>query len=195
MPSASPTSRAGAVRNKASAMWVGSASRRERVRERKSAVLSFKVIVRPAKVACFKRAETRSHSGHRACARATASASSSGGVVSAQIECAKACALTPRSSPPRAKAEPCACGCGHSGPRVHAPRAWQAGRLQRSRHRLVAGATAAPNPPPQPRDRLVGETDGCLAPGEHRKAARLVEIKGELGEELGVAQPDRHGDR
>jgi hypothetical protein len=80
MPSASPASRAAAVRNKASSSWVASASRRERVRERKSAVLSFKVIVRPAREACFKRAETRSHKGHRAYARVAASAVSSGRV-------------------------------------------------------------------------------------------------------------------
>ena len=41
---------------------------------------------------------------------------------------------------------------------------------------------------------LVGEEGGDLAAAEHRKAARLVEIGGELGEKLVVAQPDRHGD-
>jgi hypothetical protein len=49
--------------------------------------------------------------------------------------------------------------------------------------------------PPQHRDRLVSDKVGGLAPAEHREAARLVEIGGELGEELVVAQPDQHANR
>src|SRR5271169_242600 len=52
-------------------------------------------MVRPASEACFKRAETRSHRGHKACASAAASASSCGRVVSAEIECAGARASIP----------------------------------------------------------------------------------------------------
>jgi len=49
--------------------------------------------------------------------------------------------------------------------------------------------------PPQHRDRLVSEKVGGFAPAEHREAARVVEIGGDLGEELVVAQPDRHANR
>src|SRR6266446_1161306 len=47
---------------------------------------------------------------------------------------------------------------------------------------------------PQQCHRLVGEKGGCLAAAEHCEAAGLVEIGSEFGEELVVAQTDRHGD-
>ena len=48
--------------------------------------------------------------------------------------------------------------------------------------------------PPQPVDRLVGEKPGRLLPADHRETARLVEIGGELGEKLVVAEADRDRD-
>ena len=48
--------------------------------------------------------------------------------------------------------------------------------------------------PPQPIDRLVGEKAGRLGPADHRETARLVEIGGELGEKLVVAEADRDRD-
>ena len=45
--------------------------------------------------------------------------------------------------------------------------------------------------PPQPADRLVGEKAGRLGPADHRETARLVEIGGELGKKLVVAEADR----
>ena len=38
-------------------------------------------------------------------------------------------------------------------------------------------------------------TPAASAAADHREAARLVEVGGELGEKLVVAEPDRHGDR
>ena len=58
-PSASAASKPEAVWKSVSTSWVGSMMRRERVRRRKSAVLSFSVIVPAASEACFRRADTR----------------------------------------------------------------------------------------------------------------------------------------
>ena len=44
--------------------------------------------------------------------------------------------------------------------------------------------------PPQQGHRLVGKKRGSPAAAEHRKTARLVEVGGELGEELIIAQSD-----
>src|SRR6266446_8720539 len=45
---------------------------------------------------------------------------------------------------------------------------------------------------PQQRNRFVGEEGSRLAAANNCKAARLVEIGGDLGEEFVVAQSDRH---
>ncbi len=47
---------------------------------------------------------------------------------------------------------------------------------------------------PQQRHRLVGEKSRRIVPAQHREAARLVEVGGDLGEKLAVAQTDREGD-
>src|SRR5438067_410841 len=64
-----------------------------------------------------------------------------------------------------------------------------------------AGDAVARQPPlhraadaPQPADRLVSEKSLCLGAADHRKAARLVEIGGELRKEFVVTEPDRGGD-
>ncbi len=106
-PLASPASSGEATRNKISASCVGSARRRERVRSRKSAVLSFSVTAPAASDVSFKWAETRSQSGQRVFARATASASSCGNVVSAEIDFAEASARTARLSIPLASRARC----------------------------------------------------------------------------------------
>ena len=59
-----------------------------------------------ASEACFRRADSRSHNGHSACASPSASATSCSRVVSAEIECAGARASTARASSPRETAEP-----------------------------------------------------------------------------------------
>ena len=59
-----------------------------------------------ASEACFRRADSRSHNGHSACASRSASATSCSRVVSAEIECAGARASTARASSPRETAEP-----------------------------------------------------------------------------------------
>ena len=155
-------------------------------------VLSFKVIVPAASEACFSRAETRSHSGHRVCASAAASASSCAKVVSAEIVCAGACASTARPSSPRARrrqprADP-AVPCSELALAEPGELADQGDAVagQAPLHRRTHA--------PQHRYRFVGKEGGGIAAAQHRKAARLVEIGGELGEELVVAQPDRHGD-
>ena len=43
-------------------------------------------------------------------------------------------------------------------------------------------------------DRLVGQEVGGLRAADDREAARLLEIRGDLGEELVVGEPDRDGD-
>jgi hypothetical protein len=47
---------------------------------------------------------------------------------------------------------------------------------------------------PEQCHRFVGEKGGGIAAAEHCEAARLVEFGSEFGEELVVAQTDRHGD-
>src|SRR5262249_3505465 len=42
------------------------------------------------------------------------------------------------------------------------------------------------------RYRLRREETRGFAPAEHRKAARLVEVRGDLGQELVAGKPDRH---
>ena len=42
---------------------------------------------------------------------------------------------------------------------------------------------------PQQADRLVGEEGLGLGPADHSEAARLVPVRGDLGEELVVAEP------
>ena len=88
------------------------------------------MIVRPARQASyFKRAETRSHSGRRACAGAVASAWSSGRVVSAEIARARARALRALvfagREPGHTRADAAVAG------REFTPRAWRAGRFRR----------------------------------------------------------------
>src|SRR6185437_16519269 len=47
---------------------------------------------------------------------------------------------------------------------------------------------------PEQADRPLGEERERLGPADDREAARLVEVGGDLGEELVVAEPDRDGD-
>ena len=49
--------------------------------------------------------------------------------------------------------------------------------------------------PPQQTDRLAGEKGPGLGPADHRETPRLVQFRGDLGQELVVAEPDRDGDR
>ena len=48
--------------------------------------------------------------------------------------------------------------------------------------------------PGMQRDRLVGQKTDGVGPADHREAAGLVEVGGDLGEKLVVAEADRHGD-
>ena len=48
---------------------------------------------------------------------------------------------------------------------------------------------------PQQADRLVGEEGSGLGPANHGEAARLVQVRGDLGEELVVAEPNGNSDR
>jgi len=148
-----------------------------------------------ASEACFRRADSRSHNGHSACASPSASATSCSRVVSAEIECAGARASTARASSPRETAEPRAdpavaagelvdqrdapsparCGC-IAAPTPTAPR-----RRGRQAHRPPRGRSPDPV---RPRTRPA------------RRFERLMDqIRGRLGEgsvQLGRGMPAAH---
>ena len=102
-PRASPRSSGSATPNRVRASWVGARSRRLRVRIRNSAVFNLSVTVSAPSSARLSRRETRSHSGHRRSASASASAISSANVVSAETLLAARLVLTARASRPTAK--------------------------------------------------------------------------------------------
>ena len=168
-------------------------SERARVRMRKSAVLSLSVTVVPASsLGLQPRRDPLGKPPQPQLERAEIGDVVSK-VVSAETLLVSRSALTGRSSMPWAsRASRSALGA------VAAHQLGLAGALQvadrcASPSRASRACVALPTPKISG-DRLRRQERRRLRAAEHRKAARLVEVGGDLGEELVDGQPDRHGD-
>ena len=175
------------------ASWVGASSERARVRRRKSAVLSFSVTVGRRDPLLFRRAATPSRTAARGRARACAKSAMSAfeGGLGRDALGARGRARRRASSMPRAsrhsRRPSRRSGASARFRRRAAGRRWCGSRRCGSR-----SCVAGPTPQMKPTGLSARKARGLVL-ADHREAARLVEVGGDLGEELvaATARPRR----
>ncbi len=184
VPSVSRASRSRPAAKIRAASWVGWPSERARVRMRKSAVLSLSVTVEPASSLLLQAGGDLLGQPPQPRSSGRNSAMSCSKVVSAEMLLASRSGLTDAvvdaAGEPRTAARPRrrsgASGRASLGALQVADRAEAVAREPLLRH--LADAE-------DERHRLVGARKAAASrAAEHRKAARLVEVGGDLGEEL-----------
>ena len=158
----------------------------------KSAVLSFSATTLPPSSAALARAETFSHTVQRMRCRFSAAAMSCSNVVSAEMPLAASRGSTVRVSSALAKRQshrPCEPKWADSSLGLRR----RMSPILTIPSRANASAEALPTPGRQ-RDGAVAQEVDRLGAADDRKAARLVEVGGDFGQEFVEAEANRHGD-